>query len=344
MSSEVKPDRLEHNTDAAPLLTIAIPTYNRARFLKQLLTSLFEQLISEPRVELIISDNASPDETPDVVKEFMQRGLRIRSIRNEENIGPDANFLQCFEQARGKYVWIFGDDDVILPGGVRQVIDHLCREDYDLIYLAPCTYSRDYITGLVKPRRVAPSQVVSDVIRFIHLVNWQGDLVFISSLIINKQSVGRNHAPFKALAGTGLIQMGWALSALNNFKKGLFCGIGIIAGNADAATGGFNAGEVFGRNYYHAVAKVLGVESPLSRALINDLLVVWFSGNWLGLRRRPGGIVVDNPHRELQPIFGSNFRYWIFAYPLFGTPLPIAEAYFQLLRVARRAMRIIQNV
>jgi abequosyltransferase len=49
---------------AKPLLTIAIPTYNRAGYLKELLSILADQLKDEPRVELIISDNASPDETP----------------------------------------------------------------------------------------------------------------------------------------------------------------------------------------------------------------------------------------------------------------------------------------
>ena len=104
---------------AKPLLTIAIPTYNRAACLKDLLSALADQLKDEPRVELIISDNASPDETPSVVQDFVARGLQVRYIRNAQNIGPDANFLQCFEAARGKYVWVFSDDDLIIPGAVE---------------------------------------------------------------------------------------------------------------------------------------------------------------------------------------------------------------------------------
>ena len=82
-----------------PLLTIAIPNFNRAGYLKELLSLLAAQLRNEPRVELIISDNASPDETPAVVQDFVARGLRVRYTRNVQNIGSDANFLQCFEQA-----------------------------------------------------------------------------------------------------------------------------------------------------------------------------------------------------------------------------------------------------
>lgn len=80
-----------------PLLTIAIPNFNRAGYLKELLSLLAAQLRNEPRVELIISDNASPDETPAVVQDFVARGLRVRYTRNVQNIGSDGNFLPCFE-------------------------------------------------------------------------------------------------------------------------------------------------------------------------------------------------------------------------------------------------------
>ena len=59
MAQKLQPDRV-----TKPLLTIAIPTHNRASCLKDLLILLADQVKSEPRIELIISDNASPDETP----------------------------------------------------------------------------------------------------------------------------------------------------------------------------------------------------------------------------------------------------------------------------------------
>ena len=96
-----------------PLLTIAIPNFNRAA----------AQLRNEPRVELIISDNASPDETPAVVQDFVARGLRVRYIRNLQDIGSDANFLQCFEQAGSRSAassWSAGT----LPDGRRESTAH----------------------------------------------------------------------------------------------------------------------------------------------------------------------------------------------------------------------------
>src|SRR5277367_2609330 len=105
-----------------PLLTIAIPTFNRCQFLRQLLDSLGEQTRGDDRVEILVSDNASPDETSAVVAEARRQGTRLNYIRNEENIGADANFLQCYERATSKYLWIFSDDDLLRPGAVHLIL------------------------------------------------------------------------------------------------------------------------------------------------------------------------------------------------------------------------------
>ena len=60
------------------LLTIAIPTYHRAFYLEALLRTRRPQREDDPRVELIIADNASPDGTRDVVERFARGGLALR--------------------------------------------------------------------------------------------------------------------------------------------------------------------------------------------------------------------------------------------------------------------------
>src|SRR5215469_7631915 len=135
-----------------PLLTIAIPTYNRSMYLAQLLEILAPQLINKPLVELMISDNSSSDDTPAVVKSFIAQGLSCRYIRNESNIGPDANFLQCFEKANGKYVWIFGDDDLIIPGGVSKILHYCETADYDLISLRVYPFTEFHMPRSAGPR------------------------------------------------------------------------------------------------------------------------------------------------------------------------------------------------
>jgi glycosyltransferase involved in cell wall biosynthesis len=57
---------------ARPLLTFAVPTYNRAKYLDQLLGVLLKQLHGESRVEVIVLDNASTDNMPAVVEDYRQ--------------------------------------------------------------------------------------------------------------------------------------------------------------------------------------------------------------------------------------------------------------------------------
>lgn len=70
-----------------PLLSICIPTYNRAIFLKDALSHLRESLQNLSfQVEVIISDNHSEDDTQTIVMDFIEKGLKCRYICNEQNI------------------------------------------------------------------------------------------------------------------------------------------------------------------------------------------------------------------------------------------------------------------
>jgi glycosyltransferase involved in cell wall biosynthesis len=92
------------------LVTIAIPTYNRAdNYLKQSLSSVLVQTYRN--IEIIVSDNCSTDNTESVVKNY--KDSRIRYFRQKENIGPYKNFNFCLEQAKGEYFLIMSDDDLI---------------------------------------------------------------------------------------------------------------------------------------------------------------------------------------------------------------------------------------
>src|SRR5881227_721237 len=123
--SPVGADSAQSERPHSPLLTLAIPTYNRSGCLRRLLEMLAPQLAGQNCVELLISDNASTDDTPAILESICRAGLKFRLIRNDVNIGPDGNFEQCFTQATGKYVWIFGDDDVIVPDGLSIILNVL---------------------------------------------------------------------------------------------------------------------------------------------------------------------------------------------------------------------------
>jgi len=104
-------------------LSICVPTYNRAAWLRFNLPLWAEQVALFPdECELVVSDNASPDDTAQAVEEARAFGP-IRYHRNAENIGGNPNFFKAAnELARGEFVWVVGDDDTPTEGIVERVL------------------------------------------------------------------------------------------------------------------------------------------------------------------------------------------------------------------------------
>ena len=173
-----------------PLITLAIPTFNRAAFLTELLASLLPQFATLPSgtVELLVSDNCSTDETESVVRQFVSRRLHCRYLRNKANLGADANFLQCLDEATGQYVWVFGDDDLLVPDALPNLISLLEQAEVDLVYLSSFSFSGTVDTAAA--RRAGPdklgrfAEVIHDSRYFLEKVN--ALIGLISVRLINK--------------------------------------------------------------------------------------------------------------------------------------------------------------
>ena len=125
-----------YDTPQKKVLSLCIPTYNRAKCLKEqfkrLLTIREEDM---NRLEIIISDNHSTDETLQVARDFQEK-LDFIYLRNEENVGADRNFMQCFQKATAKYVWLLGDDDYLQTAHLHELLNHLETENYGLVHLS----------------------------------------------------------------------------------------------------------------------------------------------------------------------------------------------------------------
>lgn len=92
-----------------PLVSVGIPVYNEAAFLNESLESLLAQ--DYPRIEFIISDNASTDETPEICTRAAALDARVVVLRSETNEGSTANFIRCLEAAKGElFLWAGGHD------------------------------------------------------------------------------------------------------------------------------------------------------------------------------------------------------------------------------------------
>ncbi len=334
------PEQDSPQASSRPVLTLAVPTYNRAANLELLLRTLAPQLAAEPQIELLISDNASPDSTEALVRGLIAEGLRCRYLRNPHNIDADPNFLQCYREARGKYVWIFGDDDLLLPGALSLLMRFLVpaadRPEFDLIFVTPFGF-------LLRPdeRRLArPDPQVfafTDPVAFLQAVGLRGDLALISAILINKDTVERYpHPDFAEGKATNLLQLGWTFSALRHLRHGLVFDRGLLAVCELNPQRRFDVARVFGVHWAQAAARHLGPGTRLYRAVLRDQLYSWFVTNWYGMRRNPGHTILRDPVGQMRPYFGRLPLFWISTWPILTWPMPLAGAWLLFWRTLRR--------
>lgn len=128
-----------------PELTICIPSYNRAALLGELLERIATELSGDAanHVEVVVSDNASPDDTGAVAASFSSRIPRLVYVRQAENIGPDRNFLASVDAASGRYCWLMGDDDMPEPGAVNRILDVLGKH-HDIVGMTVDRFGRSF--------------------------------------------------------------------------------------------------------------------------------------------------------------------------------------------------------
>ena len=118
------------------LLSICVSTYNRAEWLAKSLKN-WETLYPVPlhNVEFLVCDNTSTDRTPEVVEPYVDRS-GFAYYRNEHNVGMLGNLRETARRARGQYIWILGDDDLLMPGSIERILQALgCHPDVALLYL-----------------------------------------------------------------------------------------------------------------------------------------------------------------------------------------------------------------
>jgi glycosyltransferase involved in cell wall biosynthesis len=96
-------------TPHTPRISIGLPVFNGEAFLKESVDSLLAQTFED--FELILSDNASTDQTPVICQAYAAADRRVRYVRNETNIGVYRNFNRVFQLSSGEYFkWAAADD------------------------------------------------------------------------------------------------------------------------------------------------------------------------------------------------------------------------------------------
>jgi len=129
---------LKYFNNIKPILTIGIPIFNGGAYLKETLNSIVNQLDQSllNRIEIIISDNASEDNTKEVSSDYCRNYKYVKYFENNENVGFDRNLDLIFKRSSGDFVWLLGDDDEIKYGAIQKVLDLiLSKPELSIIFV-----------------------------------------------------------------------------------------------------------------------------------------------------------------------------------------------------------------
>ncbi len=116
-----------------PEISIIIPCYNVEAFLEETINSYLSQ--SFDNFELILIDDASLDNTREIIKKFAERDERIKSVFLSKNIGKAGAVNEGFKFVRGGYISIFDSDDIVMPNKLAMQYDFLEENsEIDFVY------------------------------------------------------------------------------------------------------------------------------------------------------------------------------------------------------------------
>lgn len=301
-----------------PLLTIAIPTWNRAAYLKMNLDQLAPQLmeVAHP-VEILISDNCSTDESPDVVAGFMQRGMALRYIRNVENIGSDGNIAQCFNEAAGRYVLILGDDDLLVDGTLRWLAECLSRQEFGVLCMRPYGYDRDFRKE--HPGGSGGEIVFKDGGKF--LAEIASLVTFISACVINKSLLDKVDG--RDFCGGNLVQVHLVIRAALAAKQSLLVNRYLVACKRNNS-GGYDFSRVFvdelGRilNQYRS----MGLTSSAKRDFETRMLLGYYPFYLFRQRLAQTGND-ESAYVSFKAQFGGRWLFRLLLAPILRLPRPL---------------------
>ncbi|MDG7001181.1 MAG: glycosyltransferase family 2 protein [Nitrososphaerota archaeon] len=171
-------------------LGICIPTFNRSSLLKECLLSLIPQF-SEFEFPIYVSDNASTDDTEEVVRIFQASYPNITYNRNKRNEGLYQNILFCLKMAKTDYVWLMGDDDKLLQDSLHYVIDHI-RRGMDFLILNSIVYDKNMESIIRKKAIKANSDIFyppgshQDLLCDLRFAHYHG---FMSAMVIRRDLI-----------------------------------------------------------------------------------------------------------------------------------------------------------
>lgn len=290
------------------LLTIAIPTFNRVDCLQLLINSLMKQTAKQNilgvDIEILVCNNASTDGTLDYLNGLSKiSGVRIHN--HNINCGADANMVSCCELARGKYVWIIGDDDFPMCGTLQPLINLLHVEEPDLVYM-PARWEEGDLTNFVDVKPLSTDFIQTNSMGLAVRSNIY--TTFISCWIMNmkkyKEVPEYNYGRF---IGTSLAQLEWTFTIFSHGEKFFLARENMIFARA-GNSGGYTVFDVFSKNFNYIVENIFISNVFLRNFFRKCMLWCFIPGLIWGVRKNTLGQFEKFDFAKVMPMLQGEYR------------------------------------
>lgn len=195
-------------------ISVLLPTKNGGKYLRECIESILSQDCAN--FELVISENATNDETNDVLKGY-DKNSAVKIIHQSNPLSVTDNWTAALEGASGEYILMMGDDDFLLPGSLRRLHEIIgCHQDLDCIlydaysFIAPNSlsenqpsfYSNDHfnydenyiVDGFLSTEK--RMRIVSEMFNFDPKIALNMQTILFSKKSIKEISNGKFVAPF----------------------------------------------------------------------------------------------------------------------------------------------------
>jgi len=165
------------------LLSIVIPSHNKTH----LLISAIDSILLENNInEICVSDNSESSETQESVKNNYSTNNKIKYRRSLDSPSLDENVNTAINMSSSKYVWIFGDDDLIIKDASESIYNVLSGEKYDIVIINSQTFSEDIIIEQ-KRHFLERDKKYSESDNDEFLVDMGGYMTYVPSIIIKRE-------------------------------------------------------------------------------------------------------------------------------------------------------------
>lgn len=333
--------------DQDPILSICIPTFNRAIMLEEALNAIICQIVEnslELLVEINISDNASSDNTQDILVAVHNKHphLQFYTYKQSENIGPDGNIYTSLKMAHGQWAWILSDDDIIIPDTLVKLVNLMKESRATTVF---CVNARSFNHSPIEDTPLFLQnnnrEINSPDGAFLHLNSM---ITFLSIIVIPVSSyISQDYSPY---IGTFLLQSYIFIDAISTSHRMHTISEPFLAVRANNS-GGYDFYKIFGTEYANILkyAALHGYSQQTVQQVMRIHLRKFIFPFTCSFKVR-GSLGKLKPNfrdgrRRLMELYSNDPFFWLVMLPLLMTPsfllMPIAMLKRKLSKSGSRA-------